>query len=153
MLGRYTTPAKVKTEAITTKGINTVPSQLGCSKAPSDHQPQEAEGDEASEEDSTHNQEGCSACSVERIRGTQLGYAKLQYRRKRRQLRPKHGKITEASPTYCFVLFPVHSLVCGQSTTIFTTHSFSSFGEPLSSCMGLATTIGQGFNFIPQPTA
>jgi hypothetical protein len=77
-------PAKVKTEAITTKDINTVPSHLGHNKAPSDHQPQEIEGDKALEEDSVHNREGCSACSVEKIRGTQLGHAKLQYRNKRR---------------------------------------------------------------------
>ena len=77
MSEQYTIPAKVKTKAITTKDTNTVPSQLGRSKAPSDHQPQEAEGDEASEEDLTHNQEGCSACSMESIRGTQLGPAKL----------------------------------------------------------------------------
>jgi hypothetical protein len=74
----------VKTEAITTKDINAVPSHIGCSKAPSDHQPQEAEGDKALEEDSAHNQEGCSVCFVEKIRGTQLGHAKLQYRSKRR---------------------------------------------------------------------
>jgi hypothetical protein len=83
MLGRYTIPAKVKKEAITTKGINTVHSHLGHNKAPSDHQPQEVEEDEALEEDSAHNQEGCSACLVEKIRGTQLGHAKLQYRSKR----------------------------------------------------------------------
>jgi hypothetical protein len=77
MSGRYTTPAQAKTEAITPKDINAAPSQPGHSKAPSDHQPQEAEGDEASEEDSTHNREDCSVCSVERIRGTQLGPAKL----------------------------------------------------------------------------
>jgi hypothetical protein len=77
MLGRHTIPAKVKTEAITTKDINTVPSHLGRSKAPLDHQPQEVEGDEALKEDSAHNQEGCSACSMEKIRGTQLGNAKL----------------------------------------------------------------------------
>jgi hypothetical protein len=84
MLGRYTILAKVKTEAITTKGINTILDQLGHNKTLSDHQPQEAEGGEALEEDSAHNQEGCFACSVERIRGTQLGHAKLQYRSKRR---------------------------------------------------------------------
>jgi hypothetical protein len=70
MSGQYIIPAKVNTWAITTKGTNIVPSELGRSKAPSDHQPQEAEGGEASEEDSTHNQEGCSTCSVEKIRGT-----------------------------------------------------------------------------------
>jgi hypothetical protein len=44
MLGRYTILAKVKTEAITTKGINTILDQLGHNKTLSDHQPQEAEG-------------------------------------------------------------------------------------------------------------
>jgi hypothetical protein len=76
MSGRYTIPAKVKTEAITTKGINIVSSHLGRSKAPSDHQPQEAEGDEALEEDLAHNQEDCFVCSMEKIRGTQLGHSK-----------------------------------------------------------------------------
>jgi hypothetical protein len=67
MLERYTIPAKVKIQAITTNGITIVPNHLGRSKAASDHQPQEAEGDEALKEDSVHNQEGCSACSVEKI--------------------------------------------------------------------------------------
>jgi hypothetical protein len=44
MSERYTIPAQVKTKAITTKGINIAPSQPGHNKAPSDHQPQEAEG-------------------------------------------------------------------------------------------------------------
>jgi hypothetical protein len=44
MSGQYTTPAQVKIEAITPKGINTTPNHLGHSKAPSDHQPQEVEG-------------------------------------------------------------------------------------------------------------
>jgi hypothetical protein len=38
---------------------------VGRNKVPSDRQPQEAEGDEASEEDSTHNQEGYFACCGE----------------------------------------------------------------------------------------
>jgi hypothetical protein len=84
MSGRYTNLAQVKSEAITLKGINTTPNHLGHNKAPSDHQPQEVEGDRALEEDSAHNQGGCSACSVEKIRGTQLGHTKLQYRSKRR---------------------------------------------------------------------
>jgi hypothetical protein len=61
--------AQAKTGAITPKGINTAPNHLGHSKAPSGHQPHEAEGYEALEEDLAHNQEGCSACSVEKIRG------------------------------------------------------------------------------------
>jgi hypothetical protein len=84
MSERYTIPTEVKIEAITTKGTNIVPIQLGRNKAPSDRQPQEAEEDKASEEDSTHNQEGCFAYSMEKIRGTQLEPTKLQYRIKRR---------------------------------------------------------------------
>jgi hypothetical protein len=51
MSGRYKISAQVKAEAITPKGINTTPNHLGRSKAPSNHQLQEAEGDEALEED------------------------------------------------------------------------------------------------------
>jgi hypothetical protein len=80
MSGRYTILAQVKIEAITLKGINIAPSPLGHNKTPSDHQVQEAEGDEALEEDSAHNQESCSACSMEKIRDTQLGHARLQYK-------------------------------------------------------------------------
>jgi hypothetical protein len=42
----------------------------------------------------------------------------------------------EAGLAYRFVLFLVHSLVCGQSTT----HSISTFGKPLPRFMGPATT-------------
>jgi SET domain-containing protein len=69
---------------MTTKGINTAPNHLGRNKAPSDHQPQEAEEVKALEEDSAHNEEGHYACSVEKIRGTQLGHGRVQYRSKRR---------------------------------------------------------------------
>jgi hypothetical protein len=84
MSEQYTIPAKVKTEAVTTKGTSIVPSQLGRSKANSDRQPKEAEEDEALEEDSIHNQEGCLDCSMERIKDTQLEPARLQYKSKRR---------------------------------------------------------------------
>jgi hypothetical protein len=84
MSGQYIIPAQVKIEAITPKGINTAPNHLGRSKAPSDHQAQEAEEDKALEEDLAHNKEGCFACFVEKIRDTQLGHARLQYKSKRR---------------------------------------------------------------------
>jgi hypothetical protein len=71
MSEQYIIPVKVRTGAITTKGTSTILNQQGRSRAPSDHQPQEAEGDEASEEDSTLKLEGYFAYSVERIRGTQ----------------------------------------------------------------------------------
>jgi hypothetical protein len=60
-------------------------------------------------------------------------------------------KSAETSPAYCFVLFPIHYRVCGQSTAILTSYSFSSFSKPLSSYMGLATTTSHSPNFVPQP--
>jgi hypothetical protein len=84
MSGQYTIPDQVKIEAITVKGINIASNHLGHNKVPSDLQLQEAEGDKDLEENSAHNQEGCSACSVEKLRDTQLGQARLKYRSKRR---------------------------------------------------------------------
>jgi hypothetical protein len=47
----------------------------GVTRVPLDHQPQEAEEEEALEEDTTPNQEDYSACHVERIRDTQQSAA------------------------------------------------------------------------------
>jgi hypothetical protein len=80
MSEQYTILVKKRAWAITT---STVPSQQGHNRAPSHHQPQEVEGDETSEEDSTLNQEGYFAYFVERIRGTQQEPTKLQYISKR----------------------------------------------------------------------
>jgi hypothetical protein len=84
MLEQYIIPVKVRTGTTITKGTNTVLSQRGHNGAPLDHQPQDAEGDEASDEDSTLNQEDYFAYSVDRIRDTQQEHAKLQYRRRRK---------------------------------------------------------------------
>jgi hypothetical protein len=71
MLEQSTTQAKVKTRTTIIKGSRATPSQQGHNRIPSDHQPQEAEEDEALEEDTTPSQEDYSACSMERIRDTQ----------------------------------------------------------------------------------
>jgi hypothetical protein len=84
MLEQYTIPVKVRTGATTTKGTSTVPNQQGRNRAPLNKQPQEAEGDVASEEGSTLNQEDYFAYSVERISGTQQETAKSPYRNRRR---------------------------------------------------------------------
>jgi hypothetical protein len=76
MLVPSTIPAQAKIGEIILKGINTAPNHLGHNKARLGHRPQEAEEDEALEEDSDRNQEGCFAYSVEKIRGIQLGHAK-----------------------------------------------------------------------------
>jgi hypothetical protein len=50
-LGRSITPTQVMIEEVNLKGNNIAPSHQSHNKAPSGHQPQEAEGAEASEED------------------------------------------------------------------------------------------------------
>jgi hypothetical protein len=57
MSGRSIIPTQAKIGKIILKGINTAPNHQEQSKAPSGHQPQEAEEEEASEEDSARNQE------------------------------------------------------------------------------------------------
>jgi hypothetical protein len=84
MSRRSITPAQVKTWEVIHKGINTTLNHQEHNKAPSGHQPQEAEEEKASEEDSACNQECCFACSVEKIRGIQQGHVKSRYRSKRK---------------------------------------------------------------------
>jgi hypothetical protein len=84
MLEQSTTQAKAKTRTTITKGSRVTPNQQGRTRVPLDHRPQEAKEDEASEEDTTPNQEDYSTCSMERIRDIQQGLAKLQYKRKRK---------------------------------------------------------------------
>jgi hypothetical protein len=60
-----------------------------CSKPLTGHQPQEAEGGEASEEGLALSPGDCSAFSVGRIRDTQQGHAKSRSKSRRRSLKPK----------------------------------------------------------------
>jgi hypothetical protein len=82
MLEQSTTQVKVKTRTIIIKGSRATPNQQGHIRIPSDHKPQEAEEDEASEEDTTLSQEDYSVYSVKRIRDTQQGLVMSQSRRK-----------------------------------------------------------------------
>jgi hypothetical protein len=66
---------QAKTGEIKLKAIITALNHQEHRKAPSGHQPQEAEEGEASEKDSARNQEACFAYSVENTRGIQLGHA------------------------------------------------------------------------------
>jgi hypothetical protein len=77
-------PSSSEDREIKLKGINTVLNYQEHNKAPSGHQPQEAEEGEASEEDSACNQEGCFAYSMEKTKGIQLGHARSRYRSKRK---------------------------------------------------------------------
>jgi hypothetical protein len=68
-----TIPAQVMTGVIILKGISIALSHQGRNKAPSDHQLQEAEGEEASK---VPNLEGCSVFSMGNIRDIQQGRVK-----------------------------------------------------------------------------
>jgi hypothetical protein len=84
------------TREINLKGSNTAPSLQGNNKAPSDHQPKEAEAAEASEEDTVISLEDCFACSATKIKATLQEHAKSQFRSKNRLLKLKHGRISRS---------------------------------------------------------
>jgi hypothetical protein len=67
-----------------------------CSKIPTGHQPQEAEGGEASEEGLLLNLGDCSTYSMGRIRDTQQGRAKSWSKSRRRLMKSKRGKISRS---------------------------------------------------------
>jgi hypothetical protein len=77
-------PAQATIEETTLKAISKPPSLQGCNKAPSDHQLQEPEEEEASKEGSIPNLEGCSVFSMGKIRDIQQGRAKSRSRSKKR---------------------------------------------------------------------
>jgi hypothetical protein len=60
----------------TLKETSKAPNLQGCNKALTGHQLQGVEDEEASEEGSTPNPEGCSVYSVGKIRDIQQGCAK-----------------------------------------------------------------------------
>jgi hypothetical protein len=70
--------------AIILKGISTALRHQEHNKAPSGHQLQEVEEEEALVEDSSLNREGCFAYSVEKIRDIQQGRAKSRSKSKKK---------------------------------------------------------------------
>jgi hypothetical protein len=64
------------TEQITPRAASKAHNLRECSKLPTGHQPQEAEGGEALEEGLVLSSGDCSAYSMGRIRDTQQGCAK-----------------------------------------------------------------------------
>jgi hypothetical protein len=70
--------------AIILKGINIALSHQGHNKAPSGHQLQEEEEEEALVEGSAPNQEGCFVYTVEKTKDIQQGRVKSRSRNKRK---------------------------------------------------------------------
>jgi hypothetical protein len=76
MLEQFTILAQVMIEETTLKDISKAPSLQGHNKVLTGHQLQEAEEEEASEEDSAPNPEGCSVYSTGSIKDIQQGRVK-----------------------------------------------------------------------------
>ena len=89
-------PIQVMIEEVNPKGNSTTPSHQGHNKAPSGHQPQEAVGAEASEEDTEISPEDCIAYSAVKTRTTPLEHAKSQFRSKRRLSKLRHDRISRS---------------------------------------------------------
>jgi hypothetical protein len=93
MSEKSTIPAQMMTGQTIPKAASKAHNLRECSKPLTGHKLQEAEGEEASEEDSTLNPGDCSAYSMGRIRDTQQGRAKSRSKSRRRSLKPKHDII------------------------------------------------------------
>jgi hypothetical protein len=95
-LGQSIMPIQVMIEEVNPKGNNTALSHQGHNKAPSGHQPQEAEGAEASEANTEISPEDYFAYSTVKTKATTQEHAKLQFRNKKRLLKLRHGRISRS---------------------------------------------------------
>jgi hypothetical protein len=110
--GQSTMPIQVLIEEVNPKGNNTAPSHQGHNRAPLGHQPQEAEGAEALEEDTEISPEEYIADSVVKTRATPQEHARSQFRSKRRFPKPRHDRINQ-SRSY---ILPHATLPMSEST-------------------------------------
>jgi hypothetical protein len=133
-LDQFTTLPKMMIEGANSKG-HRVPHRLrGNSKAPSDHQPQEAEAPGASAEDSEINQEVSFACFAVRTKAIPPGCACYHPEAKGNSRSRSTASSAEAGHAYCFVSFTLHPRICGQPPC-----SFCCFGESTSSFLATAS--------------
>jgi hypothetical protein len=96
MSGQSIMLAQVMIGEANPKDNSTFPNHLGPNRVPSGHQLQEAEGAEASEEDTEISQGDCFVCSVAKTKATLQERAKSQFRSRKRLPKPKHDKISQS---------------------------------------------------------
>ena len=87
---------QVMIEEVNPKGNNTAPSHQGHNKAPSGHQPQEAEGVEALVEDTEISLEDYFAYFAVKTKATPQEHAKSQFRSKKRLPKLRHDIISRS---------------------------------------------------------
>jgi hypothetical protein len=94
MSGQFIMAIQVMIEEANHKGSSTAPSHQGHNKAPLGHQPQEAEGAEALEEDTEISPEDYIAYFAAKTRATPQEHAKSQFRNKRKLSKLRHDRIS-----------------------------------------------------------
>jgi hypothetical protein len=94
--GQSIMPAQVMIEEVNPKGNNTAPNHQGHNKVPSGHQLQEAEGAEASKEDTETSPEDCFVCSAAKTKATPQERAKSRFISRRRLPKLKHDRISQS---------------------------------------------------------
>jgi hypothetical protein len=89
MSGQSIMPAQVMIEA-NPKGNSIAPNHQGHNKVPLGHQLQEAEGAEASEEDTEISPKDCFVCSAAKTKATPQERAKSRFRSRKKLPKLKH---------------------------------------------------------------
>jgi hypothetical protein len=106
MSGQSIMPTQVMTGEAKPKGNNIAHNHQGRNKVPLGHQPQEAEGVEASEEDMEISLGDYFVCSAAKTKATPQERAKSRFRRRKRLPKLKHGRFSR-SRSY----IPLHAIL------------------------------------------
>jgi hypothetical protein len=106
MSGQSITQAQVMIGEANPKGNSTAPNHQVRNKVPSDHQLQEAEGAEASKEDSEICPRDYFVCSTAKTKVTPQERARSRFRSRKNLPKLKHGRISR-SKSY----IPLHSIL------------------------------------------
>jgi hypothetical protein len=103
MSGQSIMPAQVMIGEANPKGNNTAPNHQGRNIVPSRHQLQEAEGAEASEEDTKTSPGDCFVWSAAKTKATPQERARSRFRSRKSLPKLKHGRISR-SKSYILLL-------------------------------------------------
>jgi hypothetical protein len=135
MSDQSTAPVRMMTKEASLRGHSIPHSLRDSSKAPSGHLLQGAEAPGASEEDMGSAQENLLLILW---RGQRPHYKNLpdHHTEAKGDCRSRSStESAEASPTYCFVPFSLHTRICGQPTC-----SLCCFGKPFTGFLASAPT-------------
>jgi hypothetical protein len=96
MSGQSITPAQVMIGEANPKGNSTAPNHQGRYKVPLGHQLQEADGAEASEDDTEISPGDCFVCTAVKTKATPQERVRSPFRSRKRLPKLKHGRISRS---------------------------------------------------------